>query len=95
MQSGCSPKNFSFNSRAREGRDGDVTVCPLKHSFQFTRPRGARRWLAASPSSTSGVSIHAPARGATVWACVWPLRFLVSIHAPARGATEPVAQLLN
>ena len=35
-----------------------------QHSFQFTRPRGARRQAEAA-RVPSGVSIHAPARGAT------------------------------
>ena len=33
------------------------------------------------------VSIHAPARGATVTAYLPPVGIIVSIHAPARGAT--------
>ena len=54
--------------------------------FQFTRPRGARR-IAVGRYLTCGVSIHAPARGAT--ACQRERRAgdRVSIHAPARGAT--------
>ena len=54
-----------FNSRAREGRDRTTPTTPTPNTpFQFTRPRGARprrrRRLARR-----GVSIHAPARGAT------------------------------
>ena len=33
------------------------------------------------------ISIHAPARGATLFGCTAPIRQLISIHAPARGAT--------
>ena len=36
----------------------------------------------------SGVSIHAPARGATLFDDVYKVSHSVSIHAPARGATE-------
>jgi len=35
--------------------------------FQFTRPRGARRYSAIGVLGTTPVSIHAPARGATGW----------------------------
>ncbi len=49
-------------------------------------PRGAEHGL-------SGVSIHAPARGATQWRRRLERLVLVSIHAPARGATRAGAQL--
>ena len=35
----------------------------------------------------SGISIHAPARGATCGGEVIDYGFVISIHAPARGAT--------
>ncbi len=78
--------------------------------FQFTRPRGARRWRVcyAPPYGSFNsraregrdqvehlgvlgvdVSIHAPARGATVDRISIPVIAHVSIHAPARGATRP------
>ena len=56
----------SFNPRAREGRD-----LPRKDKnaggseFQSTRPRGARRRWQMCLNAVIGVSIHAPARGAT------------------------------
>ncbi len=56
--------------------------------FQFTRPRGARHaadWLSMPDPP---VSIHAPARGATVRVDHFLGRYAVSIHAPARGATQ-------
>ena len=55
-----------FNPRAREGRDASHwPSSPSMVSFQSTRPRGARPGLHAHPRRTDGVSIHAPARGAT------------------------------
>ena len=55
--------------------------------FQSTPPRGGRlsRWIIEKTKNV--VSIHAPARGATV--LTWTSRPSrpVSIHAPARGAT--------
>mgnify|MGYP007011722382 CR=1 FL=1 len=54
-----------FNSRAREGRD-KLRFPPSRPSlFQFTRPRGARPAARSGNSTAPGVSIHAPARGAT------------------------------
>ena len=63
---GITGGDAGFNPRARAGRDALVLEHELgRKRFQSTRPRGARRfpgddcwlWL---------VSIHAPARGATV-----------------------------
>ena len=55
-----------FNPRARVGRDRSVPVGPLPSSlFQSTRPRGARRDGGRHTLGNSGVSIHAPAWGAT------------------------------
>ena len=56
----------NFNPRSREGSDCDRVgrfreVC----KFQSTLPRGERRFAICSPSLILGISIHAPARGAT------------------------------
>ena len=55
-----------FNSRSREGSDL-YFFCSVTQliSFQFTLPRGERRSSGRYTHSTSTVSIHAPARGAT------------------------------
>jgi len=55
--------------------------------FQSTRPHGARLAGFGRIMLLVAVSIHAPARGATV--ILWQTFSLlqVSIHAPARGAT--------
>ena len=56
-----------FNPRAREGRDSPVMSYFWAISqFQSTRPRGARRDLFATGMPVTLVSIHAPARGATL-----------------------------
>ncbi len=55
--------------------------------FQSTRPHGARPVIPIKPPPTGLVSIHAPARGATVYKKGAQMGFTVSIHAPARGAT--------
>ena len=57
------------------------------HQFQSTLPQGerpARRYL---PPHCLGISIHAPARGATIVPNPSRAAGLISIHAPARGAT--------
>ena len=55
----------SFNSRSREGSDGEpLPAEPISSKFQFTLPRGER--LILDPCLLRfRVSIHAPARGAT------------------------------
>ena len=60
----------------------------LRQRFQSTRPRGARQVANRKVIDTPGVSIHAPAWGATRRVCGGGLRMRVSIHAPAWGATR-------
>ena len=58
-----------------------------EHEFQSTHPRGVRLRESADSAICYRVSIHAPARGATLGSVRWARRGVVSIHAPARGAT--------
>jgi len=55
----------SFNPRARAGRDWHKKTKRILFWFQSTRPRGARPVLDDELMSRL-VSIHAPARGATL-----------------------------
>jgi len=56
-----------FNPRAREGRDlYEGNVFARAYVFQSTRPRGARHNPDSVSSVRGTVSIHAPARGATL-----------------------------
>ena len=60
-----------------------------EREFQSTRPRGARLEDLHGTRQAAGVSIHAPAWGATVVALHYhTVSFEVSIHAPAWGATS-------
>ena len=59
--------------------------------FQSTRPRGARLRAPYLPNRIARVSIHAPARGATLVRLLPVGHGHVSIHAPARGATRRAA----
>ena len=56
--------------------------------FQFTLPRGERPEVKSTAQADSGVSIHAPAWGATPYGGGLLLGEAVSIHAPAWGATR-------
>ena len=61
----------------------------LVHSLCFNpRTREGCDSLVEIEEEATGVSIHAPARGATVFNAVTDYMRRVSIHAPARGATE-------
>ena len=56
----------SFNSRSREGSDlFHLSSFCFTMEFQFTLPRGERRERRRLRGQSEGVSIHAPARGAT------------------------------
>ena len=56
-----------FNPRAREERDvPTANAVPVILPFQSTRPRGARLGWGSVSKMSDKVSIHAPARGATV-----------------------------
>ena len=60
--------------------------------FQSTLPRRERRSAIAALKIVSNVSIHAPAKGATV-PCDYHLpEYEVSIHAPAKGATIAIGK---
>jgi len=55
-----------FNPRARAGRDLKLAKGDrVEYWFQSTRPRGARHFARVRGDAREGVSIHAPARGAT------------------------------
>ena len=84
-----------FNPRARTGRDFlAARACSGARSFN---PR-ARTGGDAERLRHHGrlhVSIHAPARGATLAdVCLRAVR-VVSIHAPARGATRGAARVIS
>ncbi|SDZ33303.1 hypothetical protein SAMN05421547_11865 [Delftia lacustris] len=76
-----------FNPRARTGRDASC-ACVRAHSPSFNpRARTGRDQIQTGGRPGLGVSIHAPARGATLAAGLHVVVQVVSIHAPARGAT--------
>ena len=93
---GCDPSTglqcgsgVDFNPRTREGCDvvyvGLMPACLL---FQSTHPRGVRHKARKVGICNVGISIHAPARGATQKVLSHYKSPRISIHAPARGATH-------
>ncbi len=80
--------NKDFNPRSREGSDlGQTTAFPPPPRFQSTLPRGERPQPPCRSIPTPRISIHAPARGATLLLDDRIDLPPISIHAPARGAT--------
>ena len=71
----------------RGGRQG-MTSCVSGVRAGFNpRPRAGGDAVGRPEEHYGPVSIHAPARGATVWLPAGDRLTVVSIHAPARGAT--------
>ena len=83
------PGKRCFNPRSRARSDGGDGTGPLiKSMFQSTLPREERQKPPSRAAGMRGVSIHAPARGATGVRRQVERIGEVSIHAPARGATR-------
>ena len=61
--------------------------------FQSTLPRGERQDASRPVVSIYGISIHAPARGATMPTKNTEAESPISIHAPARGATSILSKI--
>jgi len=71
----------------RGGRQSVAQAYQVPGLFQSTPPRGGRLFAVFYNDFVHLVSIHAPARGATLRFLLPVLPLPVSIHAPARGAT--------
>ena len=79
---------YSFNSRSREGSDSRCLLAVCSRSCFNSRSREGSDVALLQTDGKGNVSIHAPARGATLQASRAYPQFYVSIHAPARGATD-------
>ena len=78
---------WSFNPRARTGRDGVSVLSHLRCLlFQSTRPHGARRWWCLLPAQARRFNPRART-GRDITSPSSARYTSVSIHAPARGAT--------
>ena len=81
------PEGRGFNSRSREGSDF-ARLLYLQGEERFnSRSREGSDLSIPLVDGDRAVSIHAPARGATVCSFGAIILDSVSIHAPARGAT--------
>ena len=84
----CRGQTSCFNPRPRTGGDPTKPAGRLSTlSFQSTPPHGRRPAIPNLVSDARGVSIHAPAREATIDRPFMSPEYIVSIHAPAREAT--------
>ena len=83
-----SQRKYYFNPRSREGSDTRV-VHPAGVNIDFN-PRsreGSDRATLHRYYATWTISIHAPAKGATLTNGSQGMKRIISIHAPAKGAT--------
>ncbi len=95
MRSAQRSQSAQFQSTPpRGGRQHRVPIV-IRQMFQSTPPRGGRRAAIADAGRSNAVSIHAPARGATV--SVTSLRHAVSSFnpRPRAGATTSSAMLVD
>ena len=90
----CRVEGRVFQSTHPHGVRPPALVLPSPvFVFQSTHPHGVRPPASRGQRKKSIVSIHAPARGATVdWEAQYKAT-IVSIHAPARGATAARVRL--
>ena len=81
-------KSLNFNPRSREGSDYLVTKnLDLPENFNPRSREGSDYKTGDTSGLLNGISIHAPARGATRQDPKRLSERYISIHAPARGAT--------
>ncbi len=82
--------NFTyFNPRTYEGCDRHSHVGLIQAQiFQSTHPRRVRRYRIKGRVRSCMISIHAPAKGATILFIISSSVLKISIHAPAKGATN-------
>ena len=81
-----------FNPRSREGSDVQAGFVDCHHVlFQSTLPRRERPFRLDVVCNRHLISIHAPAKGATLDHNIDNFPGVISIHAPAKGATQIAA----
>ena len=76
-----------FNPRARVGRDAIKSIRGIRECYFNPRARVGRDGLLDRLALVLGISIHAPAWGATRHNAFCRRLVSISIHAPAWGAT--------
>ena len=85
----------NFNPRSHERSDDSCLHCYSQAcKFQSTLPREERLCFMRFAIS-SGISIHAPTRGATASSASVSPGSNISIHAPTRGATNQLVRVVD
>jgi len=88
-------RSWCFDPRSRAGSDTMHPSACARHSCFDPRSRAGSDQTVEAVGGLAGVSIHAPARGATPGAGGQQQQMSVSIHAPARGATSTAVQMAD
>src|SRR5690606_29453124 len=91
---GLSSSGFQSTLPHGERRSRSKRISKTK-KFQSTLPHGERLDATDSSSLISFISIHAPARGATMFSVDARRAGSISIHAPARGATTDSSNVIS
>ena len=87
--SGKTAAGCYFNSRPSARGDCPRANCKIANrAFQFTPLREGRHVRLWERTICTGISIHAPPRGATTTDEMLSHLKIISIHAPPRGATR-------
>ena len=81
-------RQSNFNPRSREGSDEELQVLHKAERNFNPRSREGSDSQQRITSQHCGISIHAPAKGATFFSFLICHTTNISIHAPAKGATE-------
>ena len=87
VQKSISSWKFQSTPPRRE-RHAVISNGRYKSIFQSTPPRRERLSRHKVRELDAKISIHAPAKGATVEASKYKVLYEISIHAPAKGATS-------
>ena len=77
-----------FNPRSREGSDRVDELYKAQNNNFNPRSREGSDDIIEGCQLVIGISIHAPAKGATFYTNLILLCRRISIHAPAKGATS-------
>ena len=86
----CRSSRLFQSTLPRGERPAPPVATIIIETFQSTLPRGERLHSHPEVMPPVPISIHAPARGATLFLCRKVSWGRISIHAPARGATDIV-----
>ena len=81
------PDAIDFNPRSREGSDKIANDANSANADFNPRSREGSDQILLTQFRWTLISIHAPAKGATLYLHSCHIMYQISIHAPAKGAT--------